>query len=211
MTVPLILLAVGAIVAGLVGVPAALGGSNAIEHFLEPSFVVHSAASEHAEEAHLSRAAELGLMGLSVLIAAGGILWARRLYVQRPESAEQAARRWAGPHRVLTNKYYVDELYDATFVRGTMSAARGLGAVDSAVVDGAVNGTGWLTIAFSWISHVLDKYVVDGIVNLVGWVAKEGSYVFRRVQTGLIQNYAFATLLGVFAFVTWYIYSLTGR
>ena len=84
-------------------------------------------------------------------------------------------------------------------------------AVDTAVVDGAVNGTGWLTIAFSWISHVLDKYVVDGIVNLVGWVAKEGSYVFRRVQTGLIQNYAFATLLGVFAFVTWYIYSLTGR
>ena len=211
MTAPLILLAVGAIVAGLVGVPAALGGSNAIEHFLEPSFVVHSAESGHAEEAHLSRAAELGLMGLSVLIAAGGILWARRLYVQRPESAEQAARRWAGPHRVLTNKYYVDEFYDATFVRGTMSAARGLGAVDSAVVDGAVNGTGWLTIAFSWISHVLDKYVVDGIVNLVGWVTKEGSYVFRRVQTGLIQNYAFATLLGVFAFVTWYIYSLTGR
>ena len=211
MTAPLILLAVGAIVAGLVGVPAALGGSNAIEHFLEPSFVVHSAEGGHAEEAHLSRAAELGLMGLSVLIAAGGILWARRLYVQRPESAEQAARRWAGPHRVLTNKYYVDEFYDATFVRGTMSAARGLGAVDSGAVDGAVNGTGWLTIAFSWISHVLDKYVVDGIVNLVGWVAKEGSYVFRRVQTGLIQNYAFATLLGVFAFVTWYIYSLTGR
>ena len=211
MTVPLILLAVGAIVAGLVGVPAALGGSNAIEHFLEPSFVVRSAEGGHAEEAHLSRTAELGLMGLSVLIAAGGIWLARRLYVQRPESAEQLARRWAGPHRVLTNKYYVDEFYDATFVRGTMSGARGLGAFDSAVVDGAVNGTGWLTIAFSWISHVLDKYVVDGIVNLVGWVTKEGSYVFRRVHTGLIQNYAFATLLGVFAFVTWYIYSLTGR
>ena len=208
MTVPLILLAVGATVAGIVGVPTVLGGRNAIEHFLEPSFVVHSAAGEPgAEQAYLSGIAQLGLMALSVLIAAGGIWLAHRLYVQRPESAEQLARRWARPHRVLTNKYYVDELYDATVVRGTMSGARGLLAVDTAVVDGAVNGTGWLTIAFSWISHVLDKYVVDGIVNLVGWVGKEGSYVFRRVQTGLIQNYAFATLLGVFAFVTWYLFS----
>ena len=208
MTVPLILLAVGAVVAGFFGVPAALGGSNAIEHFLEPSFVVHSAESEPgAEQTHLSGTAELGLMALSVLIAAGGIWLARRLYVQRPESAEQLARRWARPHRVLTNKYYVDELYDATVVRGTMSGARGLGVVDRVGVDGAVNGTGWLTIAFSWISHVLDKYVVDGIVNLVGWIFKESSYVFRRIQTGLIQNYAFATLLGVFAFVTWYLFS----
>ena len=50
--------------------------------------------------------------------------------------------------------------------------------------------------------------MVDGLVNLVGWVCQEGSYGFRRVQTGLIQNYAFATLVGVFAFVTWF---LVGR
>ena len=214
MTVPLIVLAVGAVLAGYVGVPAALGGSNAIEHFLEPSFVAHGGAGAHGgegahgEAAHLSHAAELLLMAISVLIAGLGIFLAYRNYIQRPETAGEWAERYAGPHRVLTNKYYVDELYDATVVRGTMAGARGLWAVDARVVDGAVNGTGWTTVASSRISHVLDKHVVDGLVNLVGWVCQEGSYGFRRVQTGLIQNYAFATLVGVFAFVTWF---LVGR
>ena len=89
-----------------------------------------------------------------------------------------------------------------------MSGARGLWGFDAGVVDGAVNGTGWTTVASARISHVLDKHVVDGLVNLVGWVCREGSFGFRRVQTGLIQNYAFATLVGVFAFVTWF---LVGR
>ena len=211
MTVPLVILAVGAVLAGYVGVPAALGGSNAIEHFLEPSFVAdagagaHGGEGAHGEAAHLSHAAELGLMAVSVLIAGLGIFLAYRNYVQRPETAAEWAERYAGPHRVLTNKYYVDELYDATFVRGTMSGARGLWSVDARVVDGAVNGTGRTTVASSVISHVLDKHVVDGLVNRVGWVCQEGSYGFRRVQTGLIQNYAFATLVGVFAFVTWFL------
>ncbi len=206
MTVPLMVLSVGAIIAGFVGIPAALGGSNAIEHFLEPSFTVEGALL--AEEVHhLSHAAELGLMAFSVLIAIGGIWFAYRNYVQRPEVAEQMAERWAGPHRVLTNKYYVDELYDATVVRGTMSGAHGLWTVDKRVVDGAVNGSGWTTIALSWVSHILDKYVVDGMINLVAWAFGEASYMLRRVQTGLIQNYAFATLLGVFAFVTWYLFA----
>lgn len=206
MTVPLMVLAFGAIVAGYVGIPAALGGSMAIEHFLEPSFVAHAGEGGHGDDAHhISHAAELGLMALSVLVAGIGIFLAYRNYFKQPEVAEQWAEKYAGAHRVLTNKYYVDELYDATVIRGTMRSARGLWGFDSAVVDGVVNGTGWLTIAFSWVSHVLDKYVVDGIVNLVGWICKEGSFGFRRVQTGLIQNYAFATLVGVFAFVTWFI------
>ncbi len=206
MTWPLVALAVGAVLAGFVGVPAALGGSNVIEHFLEPSFTVPGMAHA-AEEAHHYEI-EWALMALSVLLAVGAIWFARRNYVERPEEAERLAERLAGTHRLLTNKYYVDELYDATFVRGSMSSARGLWRFDGGVVDGAVNGTGWATRASATISHVLDKYVVDGLVNLVGWICREGSYGFRRVQTGLIQNYAFATLVGVFAFVTWF---LVGR
>ena len=207
MTGPLQLLAVGAVLAGFVGIPAALGGSNAIEHFLEPSFVAEASHGEEGEHAvaHLSHAAELGLMALSVLLAMGAIALAYHLYVRRPEKSERLAADFAGAHRVLTNKYYVDELYDATAVKGTMSGARGLWTVDRNVVDGAVNGTGWLTRAFAWVSDVVDKYVVDGLVNLVASICAEGSYRFRRVQTGLIQNYAVATLFGVFAFVTLYI------
>ena len=203
MTLPLQLLALGAIVAGFVGVPAALGGYNRIEHFLEPSFVA-GAAHAVAEEHH-SYAVEWALMALSVLLAAGAIALAYRLYVQRPEESERLASDFAGAHRVLTNKYYVDELYDATAVKGTMGSARGLWTVDRNVVDGAVNGTGWTTRASAWVSHVIDKYVVDGLVNLVGRTCAAGSYVFRHVQTGLIQNYALATLLGVFAVVTAFI------
>ena len=207
MTGPLVVLAVGAVFAGFLGVPAALGGNNMIEHFLEPSFTAGAAA--HAGEVHhISHTAELGLMALSVLIAVGGILFACRNYVWRPDEADRLAARLAGTHRLLTNKYYVDELYDATVVQGTMSGAQNLWRFDGAVVDGAVNGAGWFTRASSVVSHVLDKYVVDGLVNLVGWICREGSYGFRRVQTGLIQNYAFATLVGVFAFVTWF---LVGR
>jgi NADH-quinone oxidoreductase subunit L len=259
MTVPLQVLAVGALIAGFVGIPAALGGGNAIEHFLEPSFSARTvsaahgsgaaapahgavlseavgtaestgtaheatgalegaasravAAGEHAEGSepgsgggHLSRAAELGLMALSVLVGVIGILAAYRFYVRAPEIAENLARRWSGAHRVLSNKYYVDELYGATVVAGTMGAASGLWVFDKSVVDGAVNGSGWLTVVSAWISHLVDKYLVDGIVNLVGAVLERSSFVFRRIQTGLVQNYALLMLFGIFAFVSVYLF-----
>ena len=208
MTIPLVVLAAGAILAGFVGVPIAFEAlwpwTAAIEHFLEPSFVAEGAHA--AEEAHhMSLLGELGLMAFSVALALGGIRLAYRNYVERPEAAERMAATLAVPHRVLTNKYYVDELYDATVVRGATGSAKGLWTVDRRVVDGAVNGTGWTTIAASYVSHFLDKYVVDGLVNLTAWICGEASYVFRRAQTGLIQNYAFATLLGLFALVTWFL------
>jgi len=239
MTLPLMVLAVGAIVAGFVGVPAALGGNNAIEHFLEPSFsaprvagalkpgespaeagehasgaaagaseAAHAVAAEggaHAAETpHLSHTAEIGLMLLSVGLAGVGIWVAYRFYIERPETPVRLAERWPGVYRTLLNKYYVDELYNATAVRGTISSARGLWAFDGGVVDGAVNGSGLMTRFSAWISGLFDKYVVDGLVNLVGWVTGESSFVTRRLQTGLVQNYALLMLFGVFAFLAIY-------
>jgi NADH-quinone oxidoreductase subunit L len=122
-----------------------------------------------------------------------------------PETSQQLAERWSGAHSLLSNKYYVDELYDASFVRGTMGSAKGLWSFDGRVVDGAVNGSGWLTIFSSWISHLFDKYVVDGLVNLVGWTTGESSFRVRWLQTGLVQNYALWMLGGVFAFLSMYL------
>ncbi len=214
MTFPLMVLAVGAIVAGLVGIPAALGGTNAIEHFLAPSFAapvadlahgVAEAGHEGAGEAgHLSRAAEIGLMIFSVMVAALGIWVARRFYVEHPDIPKRLAERWSGAYRTLLNKYYVDELYDATVISGTLSSARGLWKFDSGVVDGAVDGSGLITRLTSWASGIFDKYVVDGLVNLVGRVTGESSVVTRRLQTGLLQNYALLMLFGVFAFLAIY-------
>jgi NADH-quinone oxidoreductase subunit L len=201
MTLPLMVLAVGSMVAGFVGIPAALMGSNAIGTFLEPSF--HGAVHEPH---HVSHATEWALMAFSVAVAAAGIFVATRMYVQDPSIADRLARRWAGAHRVLFNKYYVDEAYDATVIRGTMASARGLWAVDRGVVDGAVNGTGNLTVITSWLSGLTDKSVVDGLVNAVARVIEEASFSFRRLQTGLVQNYALFMLFGVFAFVTLYLF-----
>jgi NADH-quinone oxidoreductase subunit L len=225
MTYPLMALAVGAIVAGFVGIPAALGGGNAIEHFLEPSFVAsnahHEPAAEHAAEPaaagdhgaeaahdapHASRAVELGLMGFSVLIAAIGIGLAWRFYVTNPEISERLAAQFPGAHRLLSNKYYVDELYNATFIAGTMASGRGLWTFDRNVVDGAVNGSSWVTVFGAWLSGLADRVVVDGAVNLVGWSTQESSYWFRRLQTGLVQNYALLMLFGIFTFVTVYLF-----
>ena len=227
MTFPLQALAVGAVIAGFVGIPAALGGGNAIEHFLEPSFTASAethvaqglspaepdaaltsrATSEPEHETeHVSRAEELGLMVFSVLIAVAGILFARRNYVVHPEKSEEMAQQFAGMHRLLSNKYYVDELYDSTVISGTMSSGRGLWTVDRNIVDGAVNGTGGATWISAWFSSLTDRTFVDGLVNLVGWTVQESSHLFRRLQTGLVQNYALLMLLGVFAFVSVYLF-----
>ncbi len=248
MTVPLMALAVGAVVAGFVGIPQALSGTNAIEHFLEPSFTASAAAHETAahdvrlgvepagaletgpaaaattgqgtpgehvageqaagepgETAHVSRTAEIGLMIFSVLVAAAGISVARHFYLARPEIPNRLMARFRGVHTLLFNKYYVDELYNATAIDGTLSSGRGLWTFDRNVVDGAVNGSGWLTRLSAWASHMIDKHVVDGLVNLVGWTAGQASFFVRRVQTGLVQNYALLMLFGVFAFLTIYL------
>jgi NADH-quinone oxidoreductase subunit L len=229
MTFPLNALAVGALVAGFVGVPLALGGSNQIERFLEPSFTAeHSIADRGLRIAdssgdatsqsairspqsalpveEVSRGVELGLMGFSVLVALCGIGFAWKFYVTNPEISEQLAERFAGAHRTLSNKYYVDELYDATVISGTFNAGRGLWTFDRHVVDGAVNGAGWVTVVGAWFSGLTDRTVVDGVVNFVGWVVQESSHGFRRVQTGLVQNYAMLMLFGIFAFVTVYLF-----
>jgi NADH-quinone oxidoreductase subunit L len=228
MTLPLQALAVGAVVAGLVGIPAALGGGNAIEHFLEPSFTARevatsgpegrgaalppseTSASREASESHepteVSRSTELGLMAFSVVIAVIGIALARKFYVASPQISDRLATRWAGAHRLLSNKYYVDELYNSTVISGTFGLGRGLWIVDRNVVDGAVNGSGWITIIGAWISGLADRTIIDGLVNLVGRICEEGSFWFRKLQTGLVQNYALLMLFGVFAFMTIYLF-----
>jgi NADH-quinone oxidoreductase subunit L len=69
-----------------------------------------------------------------------------------------------------------------------------------------VNGASWVTVISSWFSGITDRTVVDGLVNLIGWIVQESSLAFRRVQTGLLQNYAMLMLFGIFAFVGIYLF-----
>ena len=87
-----------------------------------------------------------------------------------------------------------------------MAGGRGLWTFDRSVVDGAVNGTGWVTMISAWLSGLTDRTVVDGASTWSAGSCEESSFWFRRLQTGLVQNYALLMLFGIFAFVSIYLF-----
>ena len=209
MTVPLIVLAVLAAVGGVAGLPFFKDGSP-LHHYLSPVFaggdLHHGAISAHAPAAHDATA--FMLMGVSVVAAAAGILLAALLYFEpfqrRAPSwfhPEALAKRFARLHRLLVNKYYVDELYAKLFVDPLNRAARYCLAFDLTVIDGLVNGTGWLTRLTAWLSHWFDIYVVDGLVNSLATLVATNGRFWRRLQTGYLQNYALAFVVGVLVMI----------
>ena len=144
---------------------------------------------------------------MSVAVAVVGIGIARRLWGTRGVAADDAFKAaFPAVQRTLENKYWVDELYDATVVRATWATAAGLHRFDASFIDGLlVNGARHVTVAVSMISGFFDKYVVDGLVNLVGWLSRQGSRALRSAQSGLLSQYALALTVGVVALVCLYI------
>ena len=191
MTGVLWILAILSIVGGFVGWPAALGGSHPtpFQHWLEPVLLPIGGHAFHFHEA--SHALEWTLMAISVGIALFSVFLAYRLYVRRPPVPDVLEQRLGPVHGLLANKYWVDELYGKTVIGGTLAFSRLLWWFDAWVIDGIVNGVRHLTVVgLGHGSNLFDKYVVDGAVNGVGAGAKGGSMMFRRVQSGLVQNYA---------------------
>jgi NADH-quinone oxidoreductase subunit L len=216
MTGPLRVLALGSVAAGFLGVPAALSFGlvpNLWERFLEPAFEpAHQALEEAFTAAPPEHSMEYLLMAASVAIAALGILGARHLYRSHPEIPARLAASMSGAHRVLLNKYYVDDVYAALIVRGlALGGGRALDAVDRFVVDGGdgevrpgfgVNGVAWLARDIvARLSNFWDRVVVDGTVNLLAFVLDNLSYVFRALQNGRVQHYALAMLIGFFVLI----------
>ncbi len=197
MTVPLMILAGLSIVGGWIGWPEALGGSDRFAHFLDPVIARHAEAVAALPES-TSHGTEFGLMAASVLVALAGIWGAYMLYLKRPEMPERIAQRFSGVHRLLVNKYYVDQLYDAMFVLRAKDLGTALGAFDRGVINGlGIDGAGWLTRAVSVVSMWWDKWIVDGLVNLAARIVWILSYPVRMLQSGRVSNYALLIVLGV--------------
>ncbi len=209
MTVPLAILAVGSVLAGWIGLPK-LGSFdwNVFAHYLEP--VVADVG--HGEHHHAPVLVELVLMALSVAVALGGIFLARRLYKDRGlEEGQRWAERFPAVHRTLENKYWVDEAYDATVVRGAWATARSLFRFDAGFIDGVlVNGSRHVTVGVSLLSGFFDKYVVDGLVNLTGAVMSFASRFFRSLQTGLVSQYAMVLAVGMLILSVFYLFVRLG-
>ena len=204
MALPLIVLAIGSAVAGFVGVPHALGGHNAIEGFLEPVFEVHSTATageapvpltepggapalqaeaEHAPATAGDIGTERMLMGASVGVAALGILIALYFWLWQPSAATALEQQLSGVHRLLLNKYYIDEIYNAVIVQPLKQISTGAlwKGVDAGLIDGTVNGVGAGVQGFS--------------------------STLRRTQTGSVRTYAASLFLGAVLVLGWYLWS----
>ncbi|MGH9399018.1 MAG: NADH-quinone oxidoreductase subunit L [Thermoanaerobaculia bacterium] len=204
MTVPLVVLAALSVVGGYVGVPLVHGGDK-IGEFLSPILLPLSGRTAEALRGPV--ALELGLMGASVAVAGAGLLLAFFWYARGGGAVPAAlAARYPGVYRAVSNKYFVDELYEAVFVEGlAKGGGRLLWDFDATVVDGAVNGLRHVTVAFSWVASFFDQYVVDGLVNGVANTLQAGFRVLRRAQSGRVQNYALVMGGGLFCIVAVYL------
>ena len=207
MTVPLMLLAAGSVLAGWLGTPKLWNLSEnfrGFEKWLEPAFA--SAAIEAAKEGEHGASTEWILMGFSVAIAIIGIVVARWFYHNKPEIPDTLEKQLKPLHGLLYNKWYVDEMYDFLFVNGLgKGGGRVLGAFDRTIVDGGVNGAGWLTRATATLSMWWDTWIVDGAVRFSSFFVKMLSYPVCILQTGRVQAYAFAVVIGAIAMFGYYI------
>jgi NADH-quinone oxidoreductase subunit L len=208
MTVPLMILAGLSIVGGWIGWPESLGGSDRFAKFLDPvMFKTAEASAEAATQASSGAATEYILMLLSVLIACGGIWLAYRWYIQQPEVPDKIEARFPFLYKLLYNKYYVDQIYDAMFVNRMKDLALTLGAFDVNFINGlGVDGTGWLTRISSRISAIWDSWIVDGLVNLAARIVWLFSWPVRMLQTGRVGRYAGLMLFGVLIFLGYYLW-----
>jgi NADH-quinone oxidoreductase subunit L len=198
MATALVVLAIGSILAGYVNIPHALGGHANLHEWLTPVFnatncgqpvttgdlagmaIADCSPVEERTEDHTSL--ELGLMAVSSLLAFAGIGLATFLWLKNRQIPERLAAQYPGVHKLLLNKYYVDEVYDATIVQpikvvSTEGLWRGF---DVKVVDGAVNGAG---------------YLVSGV-----------SIVLRLLQSGSVKTYAASMFVGVVAVLAYYLW-----
>ncbi|HEX9263269.1 MAG TPA: NADH-quinone oxidoreductase subunit L [Candidatus Binatia bacterium] len=190
MTLPLVVLAIGAVFAGLIGLPGVLGGSQ-FAQWLEPVIHAH-------EEAHASHALEWGLMAVSVSVASFGVFVAYLMYRRESLSPDMFANLAGGLfYRLFDRKWYFDEIYQVIFVNGTLLLAR-LGALfDQYIIDGLVDGSAALVRFVSWLNGLFDQYIIDGIVNAIANITFGIGNKFRRVQTGNINSYLYGILLAV--------------
>jgi NADH-quinone oxidoreductase subunit L len=200
MTWVLIALAAAAVVSGIIfGLPGLWSGREPLlEKFLAPSLP----AAESVPFRETSHATELLFQLIGFGIAAVGWVCARALYLDAkstvPERLKEAfPRAWA----VVYNKYYVDELYDATVVRFARFCSRALYWFDQNVIDGIVNLMATIGRVVAYVDAAFDQKVVDGAVNLLADTFLYGGAKLRRLQTGHIQAYLFGALAGAIAFV----------
>jgi NADH-quinone oxidoreductase subunit L len=196
MTVPLILISVFAIGAGWIGIPEkipVIGGivPNWLEHFLEP-YLLYMHLHPHVltfswTPLLTSVVVALGGLGLGYLVYGKGL---------KEGQIDPLAKLFGPIWTMWHNKYWVDEFYRDTVVAFTLAFSKFLALFDREwVIDWIVNWIGRLAIALSTVLAAFDRYVIDGLVNGVGWLSDQAGNVTRLLQDGRVQTYLLFGLL----------------
>ncbi|MCE9606795.1 MAG: NADH-quinone oxidoreductase subunit L [Planctomycetia bacterium] len=167
MTVPLVVLAICAV---SVGALLEHSFAHLLWHTPSLAYDKFAAAAAKGVEFHFDVAA------LSTVAAAVGIGLAAFMYLGKRSEAEQVAefastRRGLWLYQLSQHKFYFDELYQVFFV--------------------------WPLRGLAWVSYAIDRFVIDGLVNLTGRVPQVAGALLRSLQTGMVQFYALAMVLGM--------------
>lgn len=169
MTVPLMILAVLSIIGGFLNIPALFGGNLSFSNYLQSAV-----ASKATEE--MSHSTEIGLIVLSVVLLAGIIYWAYQTFVKKAEIPSGDEVELPTLPRVITNKFYIDEIYRAVFEK-----------------------------TFGYLSDFLFKKVESTVlapaVEEVGTLTAQLGALTRKLQRGNMSFYLFAMVAGILLFV----------
>lgn len=175
MTFPLITLAVLSVAGGWIGIPEVFAANaHSLEHFLAPIF---AESAKLAEQHHLEASQEYLMMGASTAAIIIVILFAVNRYKKYQASTSEES---AGMGKVLENKWYIDELYDAVVVNP-------------------------LHVLAGFFKNIVEKSGIDGLVNGIGKLVGYGSRQLRLVQSGQVGNYILIMVLAmVVFFLVWF-------
>lgn len=170
-TIPLVMLAIPSVFAGLF-----IGSFVFGDYFAQSIFVAehHSAVAKLGEHYHgIGSFFAHAFQGYAVYLAFAGIFCAWFLYLKRPQLAEVLKQKLHIPHKILSNKYGIDELYQMLFANGS----RKIGAFCDSFGD----------------RLIIDGLVVNGSAKIVNWFSSK----VRTLQTGYLYHYAFVMIIGL--------------
>ncbi len=157
-----------------------------------------------AEIVHAGHAAHYTAIYISSIMVVLGICMAFVVYVFKIIDPEKTANAIRPLYLFSLNKWYWDEIYEATFIKGSMVLARMLSWFDTNIVDGIVNGVATLVRKFAFANDSFDRHVVDGMVNFTAFTVNTTGAVLRKLQTGKVQTYVVMLMLVLFGYFVFY-------
>ncbi len=169
MTVPLIILAILSVIGGFIGIPEFMELPTYLKEWLDPVFMKSTAVilSLHPEK-HPSLTTEILLVLIAVVVAVGSIIFAFKVYAKQETFPEPK-----GFGKVLENKYYVDEGYDKIVITPLKKTSE------------------------NFLYNIFDVKIIDGAVNGIAKYLSNISKDWRKIQSGVIQDYSTIAVAGV--------------